>query len=84
MAYADMYVVADAMKRAGKDLTTDRMIASLEATKDFSVGAIATKRTFSTKHHIGNLSLVPMIVQNGAWEPVAWSSARQSDILNRY
>ena len=84
MAYADMYVVADAMKRAGKDLTTDSMIASLEATKDFSVGAIATKRTFSTKHHIGNLTLVPMIVQNGAWEPVTWSSSRQSDILNRY
>ena len=44
----------------------------------------ATPRTFSTKHHIGNLALVPMRVKDGQWEPVQWSSARESDILKRY
>ena len=84
MAYADTYVIADAMKRAGRDLTTDSLIRALEATSGYRVGAIATPRTFTTKHHIGNLSLVPLVVQNGAWEPVPWQSTRESDILKRY
>jgi branched-chain amino acid transport system substrate-binding protein len=84
MGYADTYVIADAMKRAGRDLTTDSFIRALEATNGYRVGAIATPRTFTTKHHIGNLSLVPLIVQNGAWEPVNWQSTRESDILKRY
>lgn len=84
MSYADTYVVADAIKRAGRDLTTDSFIRALEATTGYKVGAIATPRTFSTKHHIGNLTLVPLIVQNGAWEPVNWQSTRESDILKRY
>lgn len=84
MGYADTYVIADAMKRAGRDLTTDSFIRALEATRDYKVGAIATPRTFSTKHHIGNLTLVPLIVQGGAWEPVIWQSTRESDILKRY
>lgn len=84
MSYADTYVIADALKRAGRDLTTDGFIHALEATHDYKVGAIATPRTFSTKHHIGNLTLVPLIVKNGAWEPVTWQSTRESDILKRY
>ena len=84
MAYADTYVVADAMRRAGPDLNTESFIRALEATRDYRVGSIATSRTFTSKHHIGNLALVPLIVQNGAWEPVAWQSTRESDILKRY
>ena len=45
---------------------------------------MATPRTFSTKHHIGNLTLVPMTVKNGQWEPVPWTSKHESDILSRY
>ena len=84
MGYADTYVIAEAMKRAGRDLTTDAFIRALEATNGYRVGPIATQRTFTTKHHIGNLTLVPLIVQNGAWEPVPWQSTRESDILKRY
>jgi branched-chain amino acid transport system substrate-binding protein len=84
LSYSDTYVVADALKRAGRDLTTDSFTRALEATRDYRVGPIATPRTFSTKHHIGNLSMVPLIVQNGAWEPVTWQSTRESDILKRY
>ena len=72
------------MKRAGKDLTTDSFIRALEGIHDYRVGAVATPRTFSTKHHIGNLTLVPMMVKNGEWEPLQWSSTRQSAILKRY
>jgi branched-chain amino acid transport system substrate-binding protein len=84
LAYGDMYVLAEGMKRAGKNLTADGLIHALEAMHDYRVGPVATPRTFSTKHHIGNLTLVPMKVTHGEWEPVEWKSTRESDILKRY
>ena len=84
LAYGDMYVLAEGMKRAGANLTTDSLIRGLEGIQNYRVGPVATPRTFSTKHHIGNLTLVPMIVKDGQWESVPWSSARESDILKRY
>ena len=85
LAYGDMYVVAEGLKRAGKELTTDKFIAALEGIQNYRVGPVATPRTFSTKHHIGNLTLVPIIVAKGVWEPVGgWQSTRESDILKRY
>jgi branched-chain amino acid transport system substrate-binding protein len=84
LSYSDMYAVADAIKRAGKDLTTDKLIDALEATHDYRVGAIASPLTFTKKHHIGNLRLQAMQVKNGEWEPVAFEGKRESDILKRY
>jgi branched-chain amino acid transport system substrate-binding protein len=84
LSYSDMYAVADALKRAGKDLTTDKLIDALEATHDYRVGAIASPLTFTKKHHIGNLRLQAMQVKNGEWEPVAFEGKRESDILKRY
>jgi len=84
LSYADIYVVADALKRAGKDLTTDKLIDALEATTDYRVGAIASPRTFTKKHHIGNLRLQAMQVKNGEWEPVPFEGKHESDILKRY
>src|SRR6202165_1545470 len=84
LAYGDMYVLAEGMKRAGSSLSMDGLIRALEGIQNYRVGPVATPRTFSTQHHIGNLALVPMVVKDGQWEPVQWSSTRQSDILNRY
>ncbi len=84
LSYSDMYVVADALKRAGKDLTTDKFIDALEATHEYRVGAIASPRTFTKKHHIGNLRLQAMQVKNGEWEQVPFEGKRESDILKRY
>jgi branched-chain amino acid transport system substrate-binding protein len=84
LSYSDVYVVADALKRAGKDLTTDKFIDALEATHDYRVGAIASPITFTRKHHIGNLRLQAMQVKNGEWQPVAFEGKRESDILKRY
>jgi branched-chain amino acid transport system substrate-binding protein len=84
LSYSDTYAVADAIKRAGKDLTTDRLIDALETTHDYRVGAIASPLTFTKKHHIGNLRLQAMQVKNGEWEPVAFEGKRESDILKRY
>ena len=84
LAYGDTYVLAEGMKRAGANLTTDNLIRALEGIQNYRVGPVATPRSFSTKHHIGNLALVPMVVKDGQWEPVQWSSKRNSDILTRY
>jgi branched-chain amino acid transport system substrate-binding protein len=84
LSYSDMYAVADALKRAGKDLSTDKLIDALEATHDYRNGAIASPLTFTKKHHIGNLRLQAMQVKNGEWEPVAFEGKRESDILKRY
>jgi branched-chain amino acid transport system substrate-binding protein len=84
LAYADIYVVAEAMRNAGKDLTTDRLIDALENIHDYRVGPIASPRSFTKIHHIGNLRLQPMQVKNGEWVQVSWESKRPSDILQRY
>jgi branched-chain amino acid transport system substrate-binding protein len=84
LAYADMYVLADALKRAGRDLTTEKLIDALEGTNEYRVGAIATPRTFTKKHHIGNLRLQAMQVKDGEWQPVAFKGKHESDILKRY
>jgi len=84
LSYSDMYVVAEAMRHAGKDLTTARLIDALENIHDYRVGPIASPRTFTKIHHIGNLRLQPMEVKHGEWVQAQWESKRPSDILQRY
>jgi branched-chain amino acid transport system substrate-binding protein len=84
LSYADMYVLAEGLKRAGPDLSTDKLISALETINEYRVSGIATPRTFTHKHHIGNLRLVAMQVKNGKWVPVDWQGKRPSDILKRY
>jgi branched-chain amino acid transport system substrate-binding protein len=84
IAYADAYVVAEGLKRAGPSVTPATFISGLESIRNYRVSSLATPRTFSAKHHIGNLQLNPMETKAGAWEPLTWSSTRESDILKRY
>jgi len=84
LAYGDMYVLAEGLKRAGPEPTTDKLVAAFEAMKDYRVSAIATPRSFTPKHHIGNLQLVAMQVKNGQWVPLDWQGKHPSDILKRY
>ena len=84
MAYTDMYVIAEAMKKAGADLTTKSLISGLEQIKDFSQSVLASPITFTNKHHIGNLTLTVMEVKDGQWVPIGWKPTRPSEILKRY
>ena len=84
MAYTDMYVIAEAMKKAGADLTTKSLISGLEQIKDFSQSVLASPITFTNKHHIGNLTLTVMDVKDGQWVPIGWKPTRPSEILKRY
>ncbi len=80
MAYTDVYAVAEALKRAGSDLTTDTFIAALETLHGWRVGPIATPRTFTASNHTGNLALQPMVVLNGHWLPVNWHPEHPTDM----
>jgi ABC-type branched-subunit amino acid transport system substrate-binding protein len=84
MAYTDMYVLAEAMKKAGPDLNTKSLIAGLEQIKNFASSPLAAPITFTNKHHIGNLTLTVMEVKGGNWQPVGWKPSRPSEILKRY
>jgi branched-chain amino acid transport system substrate-binding protein len=84
LAYGDMYVLAEGLKRAGKDITTEKLIDALEGINEYRVGPVATPRTFSKKHHIGNLRLAPLQIKGGEWVPVVWEGKRESEILKRY
>jgi branched-chain amino acid transport system substrate-binding protein len=81
LGYGDTYVVAEALKRAGRDITADSLIAALEGLRNYRISMVATTRTFSPEHHIGNLTLHVMQVKNGEWVPVEWEAKHPSDIL---
>lgn len=81
LGYGDMYVVGEGLKRAGRDLTVDGFIAALESLRGYRVSMVATPRTFTSEHHIGNLTLQIMQVKNGEWVPVDWEPRHPSDIL---
>jgi branched-chain amino acid transport system substrate-binding protein len=73
-AYSDMYCLAEGMRRAGKDLTRDRLIAGLETLHDYIAGtdkafsyaaAIGTPRSFRKGDHKGARSTQLVVVRNG-------------------
>jgi branched-chain amino acid transport system substrate-binding protein len=84
LAYTDMYAFAEGLKRAGKDLTTDKFIDALETFAGYRSGPLASPLTFTKKHHVGNLRLQAMQVKGGQWEQLSWEGKRPSEILKRY
>jgi branched-chain amino acid transport system substrate-binding protein len=82
MGYTEVYVIAEGMKRAGPDLTRDKLANALETLKDYHVSEIASPRTFTNWHHIGNLRQQILIVQNQKWVPVSWEAKHESEILS--
>lgn len=77
MAYADTYVLAQGILKAGKNLTRSGLIQSLDNNiNGFLAGANGTwpdaqpvgqPRTFSASNHQGTDSLTVVKVVNGAW-----------------
>jgi branched-chain amino acid transport system substrate-binding protein len=84
LSYSDLHVVAEGLRRAGKDLTRDGLVKALEGLKDYRISEIATPRTFTDWHHIGNLRMQMMVVINQHWVPLRWDPARESGILADY
>jgi branched-chain amino acid transport system substrate-binding protein len=84
LGYGDMHVVAEGLRRAGPDLTREKLIDALETLEDYRVSEVATPRTFTKWHHIGNLRMQMMVVLNQHWVPLRWDPKRQSEILDDY
>jgi branched-chain amino acid transport system substrate-binding protein len=82
--YTEVYVIAEALKMAGRDLTREKFIDALEAIKDYRVSEIATQRTFTKWHHIGNLTQQAMVVVGQHWVPLRWDPRRASEVLDDY
>jgi branched-chain amino acid transport system substrate-binding protein len=76
--YGDMYVLAYALKQAGKDLSWQKLISTWENLKDVkptSFGAYAPDvifpESFSPDHRDGNTKYSTIEVVNGAWRVVS-------------
>jgi branched-chain amino acid transport system substrate-binding protein len=82
--YTEVYVIAEALRRAGRDLTREKFIDALESIQDYRVSEIATPRTFTKWHHIGNLRQQVMVVIAGHWVPLRWDPLRESEVLANY
>jgi len=81
MLYSDVYVVAEAMRKAGKDLTRESLLQSLDTNiHDFVAGKdpvwtfaepIGLPRSFTPTDHQGNRTVQPVINQGGVFKPAA-------------
>jgi branched-chain amino acid transport system substrate-binding protein len=82
--YTEVYVIAEALRKAGRDLTREKFIDALESIQNYRVSEIATPRSFTNWHHIGNLRQTIMIVLAGHWVPLRWDPLRESEVLVAY
>jgi branched-chain amino acid transport system substrate-binding protein len=81
MGYTEMNVIAEATGRVGPDLTREKLVDALETIKDYRVSEIASPRTFTKWHHIGNLRQQIMVVLAQHWVPLKWEPQHESEIL---
>ncbi len=81
LAYTDLHVMAEGLRRAGPDPTRESFVDALETLRNWRVSEIATPRTFTRSHHIGNLQMQMMTVINRHWVPLRWEPQRESGIL---
>jgi len=79
-AYADAYVIAEAVRRAGANVTPEGIVAALDTIQGFVGGrdgafayaaAIGLPRSFSPTDHQGTKSLTPVVVRDGRFAPVS-------------
>jgi len=84
LGYTETYVVAEALKRAGPELTREKLVDALETIENFKVSDIATPRTFTKWHHIGNFNMQYMVVLDQHYVPLRFDPHRESEILKEY
>jgi len=69
MGYTSAQIAIEALKRAGRDLTTDSMVKAMESIQDFH-DVFGGTYSFSPTNHHGATSAFLSVVHNGRWEPV--------------
>jgi branched-chain amino acid transport system substrate-binding protein len=81
-SYGDTFVVAEGLRRAGRDLTREGFVDALETLENYRVSEVASPRTFTKWHHIGNSRSRILAVLGQHWVPLAWEPTRESEIFN--
>src|SRR5215469_16289568 len=69
MGYTSAQIAIEALKRAGRDLTTDNMVKAMESIRDFH-DLFGGTYSFSPTNHHGATAAFLSVVHNGRWEPV--------------
>ena len=78
-AYADAYVIAEALRRCGKDVTSENIVTQLDTISNFVAGkdetftdaaAVGLPRSFSPTQHQGTNILAPVVVRDGRFQAV--------------
>jgi branched-chain amino acid transport system substrate-binding protein len=79
-AYADAYVIAEALRRAGSDLGPENIVKQLDTIQNFVAGrddsfkyaaAIGLPRSFSPTDHQGTKVVAPVVVKDGKFQAVS-------------
>ncbi len=70
MGYTSAQIAIEALKRAGRDLTTDSLVQAMESIHDFH-DLFGGTYSFSATNHHGATAAFLSVVHNGKWEPVA-------------
>jgi branched-chain amino acid transport system substrate-binding protein len=69
MGYVSAEIATEALKRAGRDLTLDSLIAAMESLKNFK-DVFGATYSFSPTNHHGTTKAYLSVVHNGRWVPV--------------
>ncbi len=79
-AYADAYVIAEALRRAGANLSPENIVTQLDSIQNFVAGrdenfkyaaSIGLPRSFSPTDHQGTKVLAPVVVKDGKFQAIA-------------
>lgn len=74
-------VVVEALRRAGRDVTSEKLVAELNRTKDVVTGALAYPITFTAENHMGGRGLHIYEIKNGVETsamPGYWSGVEKA------
>ena len=78
-AYADAYVIAEALRRAGIDVSQKNIVAQLDTIQNFVAGRdenfkyavpIGLPRSFSATDHQGTKVVAPVVVKDGKFQTI--------------
>jgi branched-chain amino acid transport system substrate-binding protein len=80
--FVDAMVLVEGLKRAGKDLTREKLVRSLESIHDFDAGLGPRLRlNFSPANHKGFHNIYPTVVKGGVAVPVTdWSQFKKDHL----
>lgn len=67
--FVDAMVLVEGLKRAGKDLTREKLIAALESMQNMDIGLGEMKLNFSATNHKGSRKVYTTVVRQGAVVP---------------